>query len=228
MRLLTIDTASRLGTVATIDGDQILCELVSPHQTRHAECLLDLVGQVLEQAAWKLADLELIAVGMGPGSFTGVRVGMATAKGLALSTGLPVVGVVSLEAMAHAVRALRGPVRVAALLDAKKAEVFGAAYGADGAGIAPPATFPRESVTAWLSGLDTDGDAPMVICGEIAAELSLARERVVSHRTCDLPSPGAIASLAQARWSADPISQIQSLEPLYVRPPDIRLPRSRQ
>ena len=227
MRLLTIDTSTRIGSVAAIDGASVLCSLQSTEQTAHAERLLALVQAVLGQAGWSLADLELIASGMGPGSFTGVRVGMATAKGLASATGLPLLGVVSLEAMAEAARRLQGARPVLALLDAKKGEVFAAAYQPDGSRLAEPVHLPRARVTDWIGTLSAER-SELVACGEVASELELPGIHVVRDPASDLPSPPSIGVLAQQQWAEAPHSRLHDLEPLYVRPPDIQPPRSRQ
>jgi tRNA threonylcarbamoyladenosine biosynthesis protein TsaB len=228
MRVLTIDTSTRLGTVATIDGARVLCALCSEVPTAHAERLLELVGSALSRASWSLSDLELIACGMGPGSFTGVRVGMATAKGLAAASATPLVGVVSLEAMAEAARRLHGTQPVIALLDAKKSEVFAAAYDAAGLTLAEPLHVPRQQAADWVASVASASSQEVLVCGEIAAELHIRQGRLVRHPDCDLPSAASIAALAQLRWSQNPVSRLHDLEPLYVRPPDAQLPRSRQ
>jgi tRNA threonylcarbamoyladenosine biosynthesis protein TsaB len=227
MRVLTIDTSTRIGTVSAVDGEQVLCALESTEQTRHAERLLDLVKDVLEAAAWTLRDVELLACGMGPGSFTGVRVAMATAKGLCAAASLPLVGVVTLAAMAHAARTSAGPGPMAPLLDAKKGEVFAAAYDAAGELLAEPVHVPVASAQAWVAALLSRAPE-LQVCGEIAATLDLGAVPVIRNPLCDLPCASAIAAVAQEAWSRSPCSQLHVLEPLYVRPPDIHLPKGRQ
>jgi len=227
MRVLTIDTSTRTGTVAALDGERILHALESTEQTRHAERLLDLVAAVLNAAEWTLADVELVACGMGPGSFTGVRVGMATAKGICSAARLPLVGVVTLEAMAHAARSLAGPVPIVALLDAKKAEVFAAAYDTAGRTLAAPVHVPAAQLASWIAGLQLPRHTALRVCGEVAASLDLGDIAVVRHHQSDLPSAPSIAALALDAWTQEPRSQLHELEPLYVRPPDIQLPKGR-
>jgi tRNA threonylcarbamoyladenosine biosynthesis protein TsaB len=228
MRLLTIDTACRIGTVAVMDGSSVISSFDSMEQTRHGERLLDLVARALEQASCSLSDLDLIAAGMGPGSFTGVRVGMATAKGLALAVSRPLVGVVSLEAMAHAARSIVGERPVVAMLDAKKGEVFLGAYGPSGQPLGAPTHLPRDQAAAWMTAIESKGAGPCFVCGEVARELDLASWSVLSHPMCDLPAALAIGAIAQATWASSRVSQLDLLEPLYVRPPDIQAPRGRQ
>ena len=96
VRVLAFDTSTDLTTVALCDGDRVLAEDDSRSDARHAELLLPRIQSVLAAAGASLASIELIGVGAGPGSFTGVRVGLATAKGLGLALKKPVAPVVSL------------------------------------------------------------------------------------------------------------------------------------
>lgn len=228
MKLLVIDTATRIGSVAAFHEGMIDHEVRSDQQTRHAERLLGMVDEVLAGARWQLGDLDLIVSGMGPGSFTGVRVGMATAKGLALACGIPLVGVVSLDAMAHAARKLRGAVPVVALLDAKKNEVFLSAYDSSGQQVTPPVHLPRAEVVEWLRTSGVPCVQQAVVVGEVAPELGLPESRLLLDPQTDLPSAASMAALAVDRWTREPSDAIDSLEPLYVRPPDISVPRGRQ
>lgn len=226
MKLLVIDTATRIGSVAAIHDGTVAHEVRSDQQTRHAERLLGMVDEVLAGAGWTLGDVGLIVSGMGPGSFTGVRVGMATAKGLAFACGIPLVGVVSLDAMAHAARELRGAVPVVALLDAKKNEVFLSAYEPSGEPAMSPVHMPRAEVLGWLRDSTLPAVQQALVIGEVARELGLPETRLLQDSQTDLPAALPMALLAIERWTREPVDAIDSLEPLYVRPPDIHLPAS--
>ncbi|MEB2323652.1 MAG: tRNA (adenosine(37)-N6)-threonylcarbamoyltransferase complex dimerization subunit type 1 TsaB, partial [Sorangiineae bacterium] len=124
MRVLGIETsAAARGTVALAEGGVRLAEASHEVRSAHAELMLPLIARLLAEAGWARGSLDRLAVGVGPGSFTGVRVGIALAQGIALGLGVPVVGVPSLAAMARAapphVSGLRVP-----LLDARRGEVF--------------------------------------------------------------------------------------------------------
>jgi tRNA threonylcarbamoyladenosine biosynthesis protein TsaB len=228
MRVLTIDTSTAIGIVGTVDGDRLVCSLQSCEQNRHAEHLLDLVQSALQQSCWQLSDLDLVACTRGPGSFTGVRVGMATAKGLALATGLPLVGIVSLEAMAHGARRHCGEVTVAPMLDAKKNEVFAALYGPLGGVLVAPTHLPCSQVRAWLSSFAPQGVQGLVVSGAIGRDLDLPPFPILSQPDCDRPSALSVCALAISQWAACPTSQLDDIDPLYIRPPDAQLPRCRQ
>ena len=222
-RVIVIDTATRRGVVAAVAPDGVLAAADHDRPMAHAERLFGMLDEVLEQANWEASSVDLLAVGMGPGSFTGVRVGMAAAKGVGFSLGIPVVGVISLASMAHAARSQAGAVPVVALLDAKKGEVFAGCYGPDGALMAGPDHLPRGDVEAWLgaAGVARSG---LVFVGEVVGELGLVDAHWIRSADCDLPGPGSTAALARADWESCPVDQLDSLEPLYVRPPDITKP----
>ena len=126
MITLAADTATAYNSVALCDGDTVLAETTVRAGRKHSERLLDTVEWVLSEASIAFADLNLLAISVGPGSFTGLRVGVATWKGLALGAGLPLAGVSTLDGMA---RLQCGPSGVfCPVLDARMNEVFWAAY----------------------------------------------------------------------------------------------------
>lgn len=225
MRILTVDTATRRGTVSAVQGDYVLAFAAHDRPMTHAERLFGMVDEVLASAGWTASQVDLLAVGKGPGSFTGVRVGMAAAKGIAFALRIPLVGVVSLAAMAHAGRPSAGGLPVVAMIDAKKGEIFVACYSASGETLAGPDHIPRENVDTWISGLGV-ARTGLCVVGEVAGELALPNVQWFRDTGCDLPGPASTARLAQASWETDHDDEIDTLEPLYVRPPDITLPAS--
>lgn len=125
-RLLAIDTSTSTAALAVVAGNTTLAEQSAPVRNGHGAELLPLIDAVLRHAQVAVRDLEAIAVAIGPGTFTGIRVGMAAAKGMALALGIPLVGVSSLAALA--MRAVGPDACVAALLDARRGEVYAAGY----------------------------------------------------------------------------------------------------
>ncbi|MDQ3035508.1 MAG: tRNA (adenosine(37)-N6)-threonylcarbamoyltransferase complex dimerization subunit type 1 TsaB, partial [Myxococcota bacterium] len=126
MRVLAFDTSGDHGVVAVTTNGEVRAELHSRARSRQGESLLPAIERALAMGELTIGDIDLIAVGLGPGSFTGLRIGVATAKGLALARGTPVVGVRTSRAIA---RGLFGALRVP-VIDAHKGEVFIAAYEA--------------------------------------------------------------------------------------------------
>ena len=126
MLVLGIETSTTQGGVAIVGEDRVLYEAVLNVEVTHSERLLPAVDRALAEARISLETLGGIAVSIGPGSLTGLRIGLSTAKGLAYATGLPLVGVPTLEAMAWALPAARW--QVCPVLDARKHEVYAALF----------------------------------------------------------------------------------------------------
>lgn len=146
MRILGVDTSSRLGSVAIIDGETVVGEISSDAAASFSRQLLGMIETLLARHGMALNELDAIAVAAGPGSFTGIRIGLATAGGISLAAGVPVAGVSSLEAAASAART-RG--RIAAALDAGGGNVYHALFDADGKSITrvtPDAFSPRAAI----------------------------------------------------------------------------------
>src|SRR5262249_11430260 len=154
-----------------LEDGELLAEAPYEDLRGHAERVVAAVEGVFASAGRRREELSAVACDVGPGSFTGVRVGVSFAKGIALALDLPAVGVGSLEAMAAATfgtnRAVDGDA-VVAVLDAKKGEVFLAAYARSGIAILPPQHVAREA--AWRSIADVAEAWNLVVVGEIAAE----------------------------------------------------------
>lgn len=163
--LLALDTAAETAGVAVLVDGAVRAEVVEASATQHSRRLFRMIEAALAGADVAKADLGCVAVTRGPGSFTGLRVGVATAKGLAYALGVPLAGVSTLEAMARGAAPFPGA--VAPLLDARKGQVYGAAWdGLTGAplvaeGVWDPAAFAAElarlagPVLALGSGLGT-------------------------------------------------------------------------
>jgi tRNA threonylcarbamoyladenosine biosynthesis protein TsaB len=130
MKLLAVDTTSLSGSVALLEGDELRGLVGFSAAPGHAERLLPTIDSLLEETSIPLAEVEAFAVAAGPGSFTGLRIGISTVEGLAYTTRRPLVGVNALDATAHRFRYRVG--LVAAFVDARRGEVFGALYRSDG------------------------------------------------------------------------------------------------
>jgi tRNA threonylcarbamoyladenosine biosynthesis protein TsaB len=215
VRVLSIETSTRRGSVALASNGEILTTLTHEEPNAHAERVLGLVERALAETGFTRASLDRVAVGVGPGTFTGLRVGIALAEGIALGLDRPLVGVGSLRAMAHAVPATDLRKRVA-VLDARRGELFIAAYGPDGEEVLAPSALPparaRELVEQAL------GARELVVVGESAGALGSGFE-VLRGAEVDLPHAAPIARLAAL---LDPA--LARAEPVYVRGPGATLP----
>jgi tRNA threonylcarbamoyladenosine biosynthesis protein TsaB len=220
MKLAAIDTSTALGSVALFDDGVRLFEDSRRVSNAHGESLLPMIDALFARAKWRPSDVARWGVGVGPGSFTGVRIGVATAKGIAIATGAELVGVTSLDAIADGVDG-EGDVAVASVLDAMKGELF-VQVRLRGVLVVPPENIVVALVAARLAGVAC---ARMVIAGESADAVDVTelpfpttRLRGAPH---DVPRAEAIGRIALTRAPDDP----DAVEPLYVRAPDITKPK---
>ena len=208
--LLAFDTSSPTVTVAVHDGADVVAELTSAETMRHGERLTPLVDRSLGQAGITVRDLTAIAVGVGPGPFTGLRVGLVSARTMAYALQIPVYGVCSLDVLAvEAVDtgAVSGSFVVAT--DARRREVYLATYDEAGLRVAGPAVQRPAEVAASLR------DLPVV--GEGAA---LYPDAFPDGRQPLRPSAAWLAQCV-----VEERAELRDPEPLYLRRPDAEIPR---
>lgn len=233
MRVLAVDTSTSVTAVAVTEGARVLAEDATPSQERHGAVILPRIQAVLASASLQLADVDLLAVGIGPGSFTGLRVGLATVKGLAFALAKPVCGVSSLETIACA--ALERAPQAAVLIDAFKNEVYAGVYGrlAEDELEERTALFhasPAEAAARVIERLDST--APVIACGdglrryasEIMPLLGAQTRIAVGESALDVPGAAIVARLALRAFARSGPSDVATLEPAYVRGSDAKLP----
>jgi tRNA threonylcarbamoyladenosine biosynthesis protein TsaB len=222
--ILGLDTGSStayLGLAAAGRSEVAVSRTVKSH----AAALPGAVDELLRSAELRLRDLGGIAVGIGPGSFTGLRIGLSYAKGVALASGCPVVGVPSLDALAlsaleHA-KSSRGTL-ICLVLDARKGEVFSALYRVVSDGLEKVS----EDLLIVLEDLASHITGDVLLVGDsrakdAAALLSSKGHVVAELDTSKLDQRGlCIASLGAAMIARGEIAQAATLEPLYIRPPE--------
>lgn len=196
-----------------MEEDRLVCLAEHDQPSAHAERILPLIDDCFRRAGWQRAALERIAVGVGPGSFVGLRVGIALAHGLGLGLGIPVVGVGSLRSLSEAVPHERAERRLA-LLDARRDELFAAVYAADGSELVAPSLWPRGEARERALALGPG----LVIVGEVAATLDLGAGSVFSGERC-FPSAERCARIARR---LDP--EASPASPHYCRGPGADLP----
>lgn len=214
MRILAIDTALGAATAAVVqtDDDRAAVHVFSIAMVRgHAEALLPLVRDALASAGG-LSGIERIVVTVGPGSFTGLRVGLACARAMALGSGLPIVGVTTLAALAAPVIDAGEGLPVAAAIDARHGRVFFQAFGPDGRSLVPARLAPAKD-TARAVG---DGAALIVGSGaDVVIEAAAGGVLRKADAPHDAPDPIWLARLGAA---CDP--QASPPRPLYLKAAD--------
>jgi tRNA threonylcarbamoyladenosine biosynthesis protein TsaB len=205
MRILAIDTATLVASAAVWDGE-VRAAGEATAQT-HSEMLLPLIDQVLARAGLRPVDLDAVACGAGPGSFTGLRIGLSTAKGICFAMGRPLVLASSLAALS-----LEGRGVVLAVLDAKKQEVYAGLYR-DGVPLDAEVVLSPGEVAAWAAGrAETIVGDGWFAYPEAAAGLGPIVPG--ARRT---PSAAAIARLAAARLARGESDNLLLAEPTYIR-----------
>lgn len=210
MLLLALDTATPAVTVALHDGTDVVAASSQVDARRHGELLLPAVDRVLAEAGTRLDAVTGIVVGVGPGPYTGLRVGLMTADTFGLALGVPVHGLCTLDGLAYAAE-VEGPFVVAT--DARRKEVYWARY--DG---------PRARVTE--PAVDRPGEIAGVVAGlpAVGAGAPLYPDTFPDARGPEHVSAAALASLAAERLAAG--EEPQAPRPLYLRRPDAQVPKN--
>jgi tRNA threonylcarbamoyladenosine biosynthesis protein TsaB len=215
--LLTVDTSTHCGSVAVSRGETILGEVLLNIKSNHTDRLLVTIRQLLTDIGVTTEGLDALGVVVGPGSFTGLRVGVATVKGLAMALDKPVAGVSSLRTMALQVPFPRHPLCV--LLDARKKEVYAGLFGWEGGmpvSLAEEAVLPPEKLLQDLEGeVLFAGDGALAYRTLIVRQLG-ARAHFIPW-PLHLPRASSAAALALVDLRQGRTIPLELLAPRYIR-----------
>ena len=218
MRTLAVETSTLAGGAALLDGDLVVGEYVLDIRITHSERLMATIDRLLVDAGWSVRDLEGLAVSVGPGSFTGLRIGVSTVKGLALALGLPIAAVPTLDAMAAMLPFAAWP--VVPVLDARKREVYASRYRWDGGAMRRE----WEYLAIAPEELSRRLDEPVIVLGDGADQIdSPYVQRADPPRRG--PSPSYVGVLGQRRLAAGETIEAADLVPVYLRPSEAELKR---
>ena len=212
MLTLALETSTRLGSIALGHGDGLISECALAVRATHSETVLDEVARLLARARVDAGRIERLVIGAGPGSFTGVRIAAALAKGWCCARQVPLYAYSSLRSVA----ASAGRERVCALFDARRGEVYGGAYARGG--LAGPVFGPAAcSIDAWMDGLDDSAG------WAFAGEGAIRQRAVIEARGGEvLPAFLGVPRAAALLWLAErlPDGRVDDVglwEPRYVR-----------
>jgi tRNA threonylcarbamoyladenosine biosynthesis protein TsaB len=232
VRVLAVETSTLTGAVALLAGDSVVADHRLSLAVTHSERLLAAMDHVLTAADWRLADVEALAVAIGPGSFTGLRIGVSTAKSLAFATGIPLVGIPTLDALAWSLPYAAHP--VCPILDAKKGEVYTALYRTDAGRLERLWEYQAMAPTTLAERLGCEVPGPVIFVGDGVSSFAAVLRGVLGgdarlappgHR---LPSAVSVAELAHAACERGERVDPAALVPLYVRRSEAELGRERQ
>ena len=213
--ILTIDTSSGQGGIALYDGRH-LSSRTWPAGRAHTTTLLSEIHHLLDRADVQVGDLAAIGIAIGPGAFTGLRVGFGVAKGFHLAAGLPLIGVHTLEATAEAFASCGTP--IIATIGAGRGRLVWAHYtfGSDGLSTIRP---PRNGTFVELME-ELQGMGPVHFAGEIeddqASQIRKLKGISIPPAPLRLRHPGALAELAWRRWQSGNVDDAELIEPLYL------------
>lgn len=216
MRLIAFDTATEWCTAALWQDGEVAVREERAGQ-RHSDLLVPMVMDLLAEAGLKLKQLDGLAYGMGPGSFTGLRIACGVAQGLALGGEVPVLGVSTLEALAEEAWTAKNADRVLACLDARMNEVYAGLYQRQVAGwscqagpvVCPPEAVPMPVEAGFLAAGTGFAAYPQLV--------ALGRNTLVDMDTQLIPHARAIARLAAPRFARGEGQPPEAAEPLYIR-----------
>ena len=216
-RILSLDTTAEFGSLALAEDENVVEELPLHSPDGFAHVLFGHLERLLAAHGWRIAEIDCFAAAAGPGSFTGVRVGLAAVKGLAEALGKRALGVSNLQAVASFGSA---PLR-AVVLDARRGEIYGAVYDAELELVAPEVV---NKFQDWLVTLP-EGDLQFVSTNPEAFEPALAGTRFAGVRVVRAPRAlaGAVARIAARRLAAGEAGDPAALDANYVRRADAEL-----
>ncbi|MCB0989349.1 MAG: tRNA (adenosine(37)-N6)-threonylcarbamoyltransferase complex dimerization subunit type 1 TsaB [Acidimicrobiales bacterium] len=221
MLILAIETSTPQVGVALVDYDGVLASFHANRDRRHAETVVPAVEFLFRQAGVGPSDLGAVAVDVGPGLFTGLRVGLATAKTMAQSLRIPMVGVSSLDLLAFAAR--MSDRRIVATVDARRGEVFAATYRRVHGGV-QRLTEPVVASPDEVAGLVESFGEDCLLVGDGADRYSDILSRVhgveIGREGMRFPSAAALGELAHSRAVREEFQQPREIEPIYLRGPD--------
>ncbi|RPH80145.1 MAG: tRNA (adenosine(37)-N6)-threonylcarbamoyltransferase complex dimerization subunit type 1 TsaB [Candidatus Rokuibacteriota bacterium] len=218
MRVLAVETSSLAGGVALLDDERLVAEYLLDVSVTHSERLMAAIDRVLTDARWTARELGGLAVAVGPGSFTGLRIAVSTVKGLGLALRLPIAAVPTLDAMAAALPWAALP--VCPVLDARKGEVYASLYRWHGDAMRREWEYLALSPAALAERLTE----PVIVAGDGAPVIRSPHARLLPPPR-RLPSPACVGWLGLERLRRGETVVAAALAPLYLRPSEAELKR---
>jgi len=226
MKVLGLDSATVACSAALCDDSTLLSRRYEAMRRGQSEALVPMIEEVLSEAQLQAGDLDLIAVTVGPGAFTGLRIAIATALGLSLASGVTAAGISTMEALAYGARVENaGPGPVITALDSRRDDIYLQGFSEDGLALGDVEAVASGALGLWASTAPFKG--PAMLIGDAAertigpfADAGLTIHLDLGHAVPDAAHVAALA--AQKTLKGLPLLE---LRPLYLRPPDAVVPK---
>jgi tRNA threonylcarbamoyladenosine biosynthesis protein TsaB len=224
--VLALDTTTKGGSIAVVRDEVVRVERTGDPEVTYGQRLPAELTEVLEQAGVRIDDIDLFAVAAGPGSFTGLRVGIATVQGLAMAQGKRVVAVSALEALARS--ATNAEQSIAAWMDAQRGEVFAALYAPEGRDLRiPPVSAPPRAVLDMWAGTPHAGRMMFIGDGAVRHRDFLRQE--IGHQVRVIAPPPLAGLIGQIAVENPGRADLpHAIVPIYIRKSDAELARARR
>lgn len=221
-RVLAVETATPASSVALVDGREVVASAAHLDRMGHSAFLVPAIDFCFDQAGWRPQDLDAIVVDVGPGLYTGIRVGIATAQGLAAAIGIPLLTAISLDAIA--LRAVTGRRHIWSVVDVRRGELAVASYHPVPGGVvkdAPPEVMSADELRA---ALESDPEEALLV-GDVQAvgDAPLRGLHRMKRGGPRFPQAEALVEVSAAALEADEIPHPDEVRPLYLRDPDVQI-----
>ena len=222
--ILSIETSTTVCSVALTDGKKVIATRKLLEDKSHASHLTILIREVLEESGRAMSDIEAIAISEGPGSYTGLRIGVSTAKGLCYALGVPLIGISTLKAMAYEVQATSKPsALLCPMIDARRMEVYTAVYNSS----LDELQAPHPKILNQESFQETLGDASVLFFGNGSGKfkevVSLSNSEFIEDLS---PSAWAVGVLAFQKLENNQVEDLAYFEPVYLKEFQATKPKS--
>lgn len=213
MLILALDSSAVAGSVALCDGERLLCEYTVNLGNTHSETILPMIESILKLSGYTADDIDIFACSEGPGSFTGIRIGASTVKGLAFSTDKPCIGVSTLEALAYNLIGTDGI--ICPVMNARRAQVYNALFDAELNRITEDRAIAAADLAAELAKYDK-----VFLCGDgVQVALSGGVNAIPAPERLKHQSGYSVAQCALKKYLSGDRSKDTELSPVYLRLP---------
>ena len=214
MLILSLDSSAVAGSVALCDGERLLCEYTVNLGNTHSETLLPMIESILKLSGYTADDVDIFACSEGPGSFTGIRIGAATVKGLAFSTNKPCIGVSTLEALAYNLRGFDGI--ICPVMNARRAQVYNAVFDKDLNRLTEDRAIAAKDLAAELK----ERGGKVFLCGDgTRVALDGGVDAIAAPERLLHQSGYSVAQCALKKFNEGAKTSDTELSPVYLRLP---------